>query len=360
MEEHVEEYIEEESPSKGFPKPRIFDGNWPIQSPVGFDALTIYLDGRVQADLNWSKAREHARQAVDQGYALMWDMRLGLFDGLTKPLGNQSQFLSLTLSLEHFRDSLWQEFKKQTVGVSLFRGQADFTRGFPWDEHQETNLKGWLQDLGYSSLLPSHFGELYQHPEGRRLVQIFCRDVAIEYLKLLASRIPDTLPVYLFLDATCFSHSLLSQTQSLNPERFENLNLVLKGSSLPFAVLGWRNPTPYGYSGGTLCDLPSEAETTIGICLPPPLFYLSHHYSGLEEAISALNQRHLSFKLIAENQLTSQWDGLDTLIYSPGGLSSQGKRKLQGFCAAGGIVVSTGIVGELPNEISFKEWLGIQ
>jgi hypothetical protein len=86
-------------------------------------------------------------------------------------------------------------------------------------------------------------------------------------------------------------------------------------------------------------------------------FYHRQHYEGIVEGLDALKKRSISFKLIAESQLTSQWDGLDYLLYSPTGLSTQGKRKLQGFCAAGGTVVSTGALLGLPYEMGLMDWL---
>lgn len=350
----AEEYVLESSPCL---RVRIFEGDWQRSKPVGFDAVTLDLDGRVQSDLDWKKVRRQAQQAVDQGYALMWNIELGLFTTLAHSLANQSQFLSLTLALEHFRDTLWKEFKPQTVGLTLFRGSADFSSGFRWDEHQEKNLRNWLQDIGSSHLASLSFSQLRQHEEGKYLLRLYCRDVAVEYLALLATRVPDSLPAYLFLDASSLSRSPVSEIQMLNPERFDRLHLALKGSLLPFDALGWGESTAQGYSGNSVVDLPVNPTVSVGICIPPMHFYHLRHYQGLEEGIVALQKKSISFKLIAECHLTSQWDGLDYLLYSPAGLSIQGKRKLQGFCAAGGTVVSTGPLLGLPYEIGLSDWM---
>lgn len=360
MEDHLEEHVEEESLSFEnalFSQPRIFEGNWQEHLPAGFDAVTISIDGRVQADLNWKKVGEQARLAVEKGFALMWNIELGLFQGLAQPLSNQTQFLSLTLSLEHFRDSLWKEFKPHSIGLSLFRGAADFSRGFSWDQHHQQNLKGWLQEINLHHLASLELDQLQQDLEGRQLIRLFCRDVAVEYLALLATRVPDSLPAYLFLDAASVRGSVIHELQLLNPERFDRFKLALKDHRLPFDVLGWEAPTAQGYSGHTAVEIPLSTSSLIGVCVPPMPFYHSEHFLGLEEGLQALHQRKLPFKLIAENQLTSQWDGLDYLLYSPSGLSLQGKRKLQGFCAAGGTVISTGALLGMAYETSLTDWL---
>lgn len=361
MEEQIEEgLVEENLEEKSFSPyfyPRIFEGSAQEEVPPDFNAVTIQLDGRLQADLNWKKARQQALIAVEKGYALMWDMQLGLFTELIQPLTHQAQFLSLTLSLEHFLDSLWKEFKSHTIGISLFRGSADFSQYFPWDEHQKQNLKGWLQEIGGFDEKACDLSLLKQNLEGQQLIRLFCRDVAIEYLALLVTRIPDALSAYLYLDATSVASSHVSTLQLLNPERFDRLHLAIKGQKLPLEVLGWGVSMSRGYSGHSSVELYSLPPIFTGVCIPPMNFYQARHYEGLEEGLQLLQKHSIPFKLISENHLTSQWDGLDYLLYSPNGLSMQGKRKLQGFCAAGGTVVSTGALLGFAYEINLSDWL---
>jgi hypothetical protein len=358
---HHEEDLEEDilEQSHCF-RPRVYEGEWHESMPYGFDAVTIHLDGRMQSDLNWKKGQEQAQQAIEKGYALMWNMQMGLFCELIHPLTHQAQFLSLTLALEHFRDSLWKEFKSHTLGVTLFRGSADFSLGFRWDDHQEQNLLNWFHDINASHLAALDLAQIKEDKDAQQFVRLYCRDVAIEYLALLATRLPDSLPAYLFLDTQLLPRSYVAEMQILNPERFDRLHLALQGHQLPFHSLGWRKPTAQGYSGHSLVNLPDIEAITVGVCVPPMHFYHSQHYAGLEEGISALQQHSIPFKLIAESHLTAQWDGLDYLLFSPNGLTMQGKRRLQGFCAAGGTAISTGHLIGLPYEVGLKEWLDSQ
>lgn len=350
MEDHLEENPEEDYPPPvvEMARPAIFEGSFHEGVPAGFDTVTLYLDGRVQADLNWKNVREEARAAIDQGFSLMWDIELALFNQLKQPLTNQGQFLSLALSLEHFRDSLWKEFKDRTVGISFYRGTADFSLGFPWDMHQEQNFKSWLKE---SCALEEREPE-----EEEQLIRLFCRDVAVEYLLLLASRLPDTLSAYLFLDAAHLNGTMAQEMQLLNPERYDRFHLALKEARLPFDALGWGSPTSLGYSGENFSQVLDSVDVKVGVCVPSMSFNRAFHYQGFEEALSALQGRSVPYKLIGENVLTSQWDGLDYLLYSPTGLSNEGKRKLQGFCAAGGTAVSTGNLIGLPQELTMNSW----
>lgn len=358
-EDHHPEELEEVIVHFKCSHPCIYEGPWHDSMPAGFDAVTISLDGRMQSDLNWKEAKELAQQSIEKGYALMWNMEMDLFARLRHPFTHQAQFLSLTLALEHFRDSIWKEFKMHTLGITLFHGSADFSDGFRWDEHQEQNLRHWLEDIQVSELVKLDFSHNRELEETKQLMRLYCRDVAIEYLSLLVTRIPDSLPVYLFLDTQKLPRSYVAEMQILNPERFDRLNLALRNQQLPFQALGWEKPTSQGYSGYSLVDLPIKEEITIGVCVPSMRLCQGHHYHGFEEAILSLQQRSIPFKLIAESQLTAQWDQLDYLLFSPNGLSIQGKRKLQGFCAAGGTAISTDYLIGLPNELNLKEWLNM-
>jgi hypothetical protein len=345
---------------KGLPFiPKIYEGSLNLPIPSGFNAVRIKLDGSSKADLNWEKERALAQRLLSEGYALFWDIDLGLFNRLTMPLDNQAQFLSLTLTLEHFRDTLWQEFRLKTLGVSIFRGSLDFSDGFTWDAQQISNLKHWIKNIFQeeiqfekeTSLFLNSFDQLdletlSKSPQGLQLRRLFCRDAAVEYLALLATRLPDALPCYLFLDASSMANPLW-EAQLLNPEKFDHLNLALKGNSLPWNVWRW---------GESQIEQEERTLPHVGICFPPTEMYRLEHYTGLEKALESLISNGLPFRVIAENHLITCWQGLDYLIFIPEGLSSQGKRKLQGFCAAGGTVVSTSKMLGLTNEMTFHSW----
>lgn len=339
-ETHEEDHEEEGNilQEEWLPKEKIYEGS----ESGAHDAVTIHLDGKVQSDLNWKGAREQAEKARERGLKVLWALDLGLFESLQQPLTNQGQFLTLTLSLEHFRDSLWQEFKDCTLGVSLFRGDADFRKGFSWDSHQEENFMTWLQEN--CSIDASGWDEI---EEREPLIRLFCRDVSVEYLNLLAGRLPDNLPLFLFLDLSSFEGSRQEELHYMNPERFERFRLALKNAHLPFEALKWAETTE---------RLTSDDLIQVGICVPPMSFNRATHYEGFEQALIELEKAKLPYKLIPEHALTANWDGLDYLLYSPTGLSPQGKRKLQGFCAAGGTVISTGRLLGFSQELSFSEW----
>ena len=313
----------------------IFEGNWKDENSIQFDTITISLEGGVKSNLNWEKKRILAKEAVEKGYTLMWNLQMDLFEKLPSPLAYQPQFLALALALEHFRDTLWKEFRLHTVGLSLYRGSADFFQHFNWDIHQRENLSSWLQETPacapFSTL---SLEELQYIPEGKIFLSLFCRTVALEYLSLLSTRIPDTLPLYLFLNVESLISSGLSELQFLNPEEFDRFHLALKGARLPWRTMQWQSSLSHAYQEKA-CLAPK-----IGICIPSVQYRAPYIFQQLEQKILHLQEQSIPIKLIAESHLTAEWDGLDDLIYHPDGLSIQGKRKLQGFSAAGGNLFS--------------------
>lgn len=102
-------------------------------------------------------------------------------------------------------------------------------------------------------------------------------------------------------------------------------------------------------------DEPSEKA--VAVLLPSSEIYRFAPFEKTANIISQLHDRGISFRLIPEAFLTVQWDGLDFLIVEPSGITSAGKRMLQGFCAAGGTVVALGTRLGLRQELLFSEWL---
>ena len=95
---------------------------------------------------------------------------------------------------------------------------------------------------------------------------------------------------------------------------------------------------------------------TVGVCLPSLEHCRPSQYGGLREAFNWLSLAEIPYRIVPEGLLTTDWDGLDDLIVVPNGVSLQGKRKLQGFCAAGGTIVSLGHEMGLAQEMQFDDW----
>ncbi len=307
--------------------PKIYDlrfGDEPDLS--SYNTVLLHLNGKVSADLDWKAEEQAAQNYSDQGLKLLWQLDLGLFNCLKAPLSNQMQFLSLILSLEHFRDTLWKKFKDCTLGVCLYEGSANFAKQIVWDDQLQANFLLWSEKHQFK------FEDMQTD-----LKSLFARDAVAEYLTLMANRMPDAMQFFIQLEVEPLI-SLAKEAQLLNRERFERFHLMARGGRLPMQY---------------------NDEAKIGVCLPGCHLIDPKLYQNLEEVFGKLLIEKTLFRIIPEAFLTHEWDGLDYLIVEPAALSSQGKRKLLGFCAAGGTIVTLGeqLLG-LPHEIKCKAYKG--
>lgn len=322
-----------------------------VEIPDGYQAVIIPLQASIKADLDWKNEKEWASQLIEKGFSIFWELQLGLFSGLPRSLSNKTQFLSLGLSLEHFLQNIWEAFQAHTIGVSLYKGDADFSRDFPWDEEYHSQFQQWLEEKfddveKLNSILKSPV-QSFSEADPRNtwpLASLFCRNAAADYLDLLAGHMSQILPLYALLDATAVP-DLSWQMQMLAKEKFPRFELGVRGSHIGHFALDWTKEDSL--------LVPSRNEQ-VGLCLP--IAEDKSHYENLSRAAEALNVRKIPFRTIPESQLTQEWDGLDVLFVLPESVSVEGKRKLMGFCAAGGQVVSMGNDLGLPEEISFQKW----
>ncbi len=264
--------------------------------PEGFQAVTITLDAAMQSTLEWQEAKEAAERYVAQGKKLFIELDFGLFDRLTFPLAHETQMQSLHLSIQHFSTTFWPSFAKEIVGVSLYRGSVD------------------------EALTGS------------------------DYLALLAGQLPDEAVPFLLLEAKHPRQSTYAK------ERFTHFTLAVKGGGGPVQEFAWgQGIGPKGYIGRALPQETAPKISPVALCLP------SENTPVLQKAMEIMSQRFTHYRMIPEAHLTAEWEGLDYLIVDPDTLTPLTRRKLMGFCAAGGTVVSLGNEVGMPSEVPFKE-----
>ena len=187
------------------------------------------------------------------------------------------------------------------------------------------------------------------HGRGQASVSLFCRNAVSEYVHLLANRLPDEMLLCLLLDASAISDPL-KESQILSRAAFDRFHLGTRNNKIPHEGIIWKD--------NSLEKAPFE-DTRVGICLPPAEMELISFGSGLKESLQTLLNRKIHFKAIPEETLITEWDGFDWMIVASKTIGSQGKRKLQGFCAAGGTCATIGEPIGLANELDFNAWLGL-
>lgn len=87
----------------------------------------------------------------------------------------------------------------------------------------------------------------------------------------------------------------------------------------------------------------TSPEAHVGFLLP----------SDYEEVFYALVERGVDLRVVEEAYLIADWHGLDYLLVDPKYLDKEALRKLKGFAAAAGAVISLGEKIGVENEIAF-------
>jgi hypothetical protein len=370
MEEHddldLAELEKKEESHSNFLNPRdlqsavFLPGTMEEPVPAGFSIVQINLNGTVRSDLDWSLEKTQAQTYIASGLKILWNLNLGLFEHLDKPIENQTQFLSLTLSIEHFRDTIWKEFSEHTAAVCIYQGPLDYRKDFFWSDVQKKNFFEWLSDrfentecfinetgISVDSFSKLDIHQLEKHDSGMRLLALYCRDACTEYLALLAFHLPHEVPALLLLDGNSNSSWEL-EALLLHRERFSRFLLGIQGNKLPIHEA-------FIWTSHALRPVASEKQR-LAFCLPPASYCKPSHTANLEVCLQKISSLSVDYKIIPEENLTSEWDGLDYLFFNPAGLTSQGKRKLHGFSAAGGEIVAFGDPNAFQGAISFNEF----
>lgn len=292
--------------------------------PVGFTATTIYLDGTMNSTLNWKKECQEAKLFIDQGYKIVFDLDLGLFERMPFPLAHQAQFQTLSLSIEHFLDTVWSNFKEHTAALIIAKSDLAFSALSSFDPSLEFRFQEWLTEHNCAKNDTSD--------------SIFRRNLAAEYLQMLIDRLPDSIAPIILLDAQAIDSPLLFAKLTA-ADCWSRIVPAIRAPLFPKKTLIWKEGKDCsGYIGRQLPPHYEAIEPSIGIVLPSWTNIKNSAYAGLEEHMQTLNESKIPFKVVHEELLTTEWEGLDTLIIPSTGLSEQGKRKLQGFIATGGQV----------------------
>jgi hypothetical protein len=197
-------------------------------------------------------------------------------------------------------------------------------------------------------------------PNGKMLLKYFCRDAVGEYLDLLAARVPDNIPLFLMLATNDGDHSFLS-AQLLTKERYPRFHLCVKDGSKKDQIqngqLSWENAAMEFGMIGRSHPHSSFKKAKIGFCLPGMSFCRPSKMETISNALKQIEGFQEPFRVIPETMLMAEWEGLDELFVDSQFVELQFKRQLQGFCAAGGTVITIGKAIGLANEIPFESFI---
>ncbi|MBA3602381.1 MAG: hypothetical protein H0W50_01770 [Parachlamydiaceae bacterium] len=298
------------------------------------ESVTIHLDATQKATLNWELAIQEASQALEKGLKIIWELDFGLFDRLLYPISHPQQFLSLCLAIEHFRNVIWEPFQHSTLGVLVYKGTFN-SQEISALVHERA-LQNWVQErfdsieefrletgIALEQFEAIELATFREIPEAKFLLSLFCRDVALDYIKQLAGQLPygvDPL-IKLSMDKNLSSaEKIIFQ----NEECYRPLIFNVDENALGRCI---GNVHIIGHAGH------------VGIYLPPVNKFSTRWNLLFDNAIRYFVANNITFRLISDESLIMSLEGLDDLVICPSAISYLGKRQLQGFCAAGGRVL---------------------
>lgn len=313
------------------------------------NCITIVLPAQMHDELIWEKELLQARKALSEEKKILWELDFG-FQESCFSLADDALFNAQKMAIEIWNERVWKEFEKETLGLVLFRGSfalADLLLQFELDERMEEDAIGFFQDnfqLSFSSF--ETFSKLF--PEH---MQLYCVSVLSEYLHRFLAHLPMELAVFFAAEIPAACSSALAALL-LSKKYFEYMHPITKmhGSTL-LPGIGWGRASEVGFFG----ERGKLVCAQIGLVLPEDALLLSN-LDEIEKITEQLTGKGLIFRLIPEALVSEQWDGLNTLIFFTNLLSVAGKRQLQGFAAAGGELVATGLSDTL-SSTSFSDFL---
>lgn len=348
--------------------PQVFDGHFSDMPQDAFNTVKITLSAKLDSPLDWTAQKKEAQKVVDKGLNILWDLDLGLFGDLPLPLSDTTQYKSLHLALDHFFETLWSEFEDHTIGCLIFKGSLDLMTKWIWDSEQTLMLRNkfleWFSDAqafhnlsglpckSLSNVVPDN---LIHSEYGQNLLRFFCMEQAVDYFEVLVSQFPSVLLPYVLFNAGHIK-SRLHIYQLLDHEGFDFIQIGVKKSPIciPHA-LSWGCG---GYPNGFISDtfLPYQrpaASPALGIVVPSKRICDPKEIAFYETIFDLIESKD-SVRYLSERHLAVNWEGLDVLFILE--VDEWTKRKLEGFCAAGGEIVYLKDPVGITQEIAFKEY----
>jgi hypothetical protein len=352
---------------------RIFDAEYGEIVPPGFDAVRIKVDARLEGDLDWKPLVALAEEYRSQGFHLFWEVEGGIAEGMQFCLSDVSQYLALEHSLNYFVELLWQQFRESSWGVNLYRGTLDFTQIFEWSDAALNNLRKWLKTLfinirSLNVYAIQDFGTFEQvcpevlkgSKEGGDLLRIFCHNAILEYLSVLSKVLPYGVQTSVLLEVPRHIDLLLLM-QLMTLEEYTRLNRGLALQDFPKEIFMPNHEgtkcqgKAFGYLSREILSEKKGPKIGTGLSIPPTLT-TRQAVGRFREVSRRMLQNKIPFRAIAEERLTTEWEGLDYLLVDHERFGPQTLRKLKGFCAAGGTVVFIGDPLPALEGWTFEKW----
>lgn len=258
---------------------------------------SLLLPATLDSDLNWQEQIAQAKNLTEQNIPFIWHFDFG-FDQHVDPT---FALQSYKLAVEQFSQQIFPHFP---APISLYCGEA-YT--VPISNDQEDFLE-WLKEINRA--------------ESCETKQVFAMDRFADYLQRIGSFFP--LDAKLMVTLLGRPHpSLALCAQILSSARFGHLDL--QTPDLPFTLRGIET---------------EQEQSSFALCLPQDTQITPETLEQIDQLLSKVERENLSISIAPEELLHQVWQGIDVLLVDEEWLSLQGKRRVCGFEATGGEVLS--------------------
>ena len=299
-----------------------------MELDVSSECNTVTID-LILSDLDanqWKEAILKAEEAIAKGKYLFWNLDLNLFQE-NFFLEHQGQFASLQFALLHFYNEIYQKFENSTLGLNIYSGDAWLGSKLKLEDYQEA-IENWKNEAGIKN-------------EDFNLN--FCLfELCFHFLEELTKPIRDLIKIFILLDFSRIESKSL-EARLLNKERLLNIQIIPENPKLSYSGL---------IKEGNLIYEKEGVPSSLGILLPNLKLKSESSYQEIEKILNELSD----YRVIAEERLIIEWQGLEELIISPKTILKEGFRMIQGFLAAHGTLITLEVDEKFPQAIFYKYW----
>lgn len=269
--------------------------------PIGFTSQTLRFNLTPDASLDFTDEIASLHSLIHSGYKIVFDLDFGLFQPGWKGFLHQGYFQSCLFACTHFATTVLPLFQDNCLGAIICR-----------------------LDLPCSKLDPHASSDGSTSEE-------FYSEMTSQYLSLLCEPLPHSLAKIILVAADGVQNPAQFSQCVIN-DCFEGFWLAIRNAPI--------------HSSWGVWDSKSTNRGFIGKNLPQPssppskaLMYPTNRVGDTSAAFNHMQNLNGDYKIIREEALTLEWDGIDELFVPDHPYASATKRALAGFQAAGGKVV---------------------
>ena len=288
------------------------------ESPDSYDCVNIVVDGSPISNLEFNGLEEKFELPLPLCIEIFLDIHTETFSFFS-----EFEYAIRKRALEVLLEKIANLPENRISHIILYRGSIDFSNHIKGHKQTSEEFDSWKEELPENQIDEEHLLNLYSS----HLLSIFFHSIA----SILPDHIKGTLLFSLPASLECGK-----VIELISEESFSHLEIGIKYPKFFLEGICWgMGSAVHTLSYFAASSKYSEDDVKTAVVLP---FLGLCNYKEFEQVCTFLISKEIPFKIIEENLMNEKWFGIDTLYYDPDTISFDGKRMLDGFIAAGGVV----------------------